>query len=153
MWKCGALELEKWCLLQPDVQVSARSLFHLWCGEVKWRNGLWVTSWGVGKTHLKLTLTFSFHVLCVLRAFPKQFLYCGCRWIYTEHFPGVGGLQTHPAASRGQPEPLDASGTAYPDLWVCTEAARVLVGTKAPWTRKYWNLGWVWEALVSSWIV
>lgn len=53
-------------------------------------------------------------------------------WIYTEHSPGVGGLQTPPAASRGQPEPLDASGTAYPDFWVCTEAARVLVGTKAP---------------------
>lgn len=39
MWGCGGLKLEmKWCLLQPDVQVSASCLFHLilWCGKVKW---------------------------------------------------------------------------------------------------------------------
>lgn len=128
LWR---LKLEvRWCLLQADVQVSASCFFHLilWCGKVKWWNGLWVKPRNGEDSFSAYFDIFLPRSLC-FDGFSKEFQHSVC-----VHFPGMVVLRTRPAASRGQPKPLDTSETAHPDFWVFTKAAWILMGAEAPWT-------------------
>lgn len=158
MWGAVLVKLElKWCLVQAGVQVSARCFFHLilWCGKLKWWNGLWVK---VKNGEDSFSAYFGSFLPCSLcfEDFSKEFqdFVCACVliqsifqvWLASKYIPlhikGSQNLWMHlglPILISGfAPKLHELSWVQrHPELFYC----------------KYWNLGWIWGALRSSCIV